>query len=131
MIFPIITFHSDQGGLLSLNYKHLMGCKKLVSTAFKDIKIVDALGFEYLISGVNISGGVDIWNSLRYGCKMVKYEPILKNQPKKISLSQLKLDINDQIKLNLDYWLQIDNLDEIKKSIEQARNFEELILKFK
>lgn len=131
ILFPAVAFHKDQGGLLSLDYKYLIGSKKSSNTSFKGVVLVDSNGNKFNFKGVKPIGNIKFLATLKYGIPMVRLEPILMSDPEKISLEDLKIEIIKTLNEHYNYWEDRYDMDEIKKKINKSKNYKELILIFK
>lgn len=92
IVFPAIVIGSNS--IDKINYRYLVADKRYLSTAFKNVKIVDHEGKLFDVIRVENDGGLDLFYSIKLIGHIVRVKPILRGQVKKIDVESLKKNIN-------------------------------------
>jgi hypothetical protein len=126
MKYPIFTFN---GELFNIRFgdEDAFTCsrKAFIEGYYCNLKIVDADSMLYELESVaKLYRVKSIWDSLSLNPRY-RVRPILKNQPNKIQLSQIK----EMIFLSFEEWegwQSRGDFDELKRRVEMANGIEEL-----
>jgi hypothetical protein len=86
MNFPIAVFEKNDEALHFLNYKVLIGDKRL-STGYINVEIIDSKGCLYKVLSVKKDSKIRILDSIKHVGLMVELYPVLKEREYQIELS--------------------------------------------
>ncbi len=98
--FPVIVFTENDKNMYGLNYPFLMGDERFLDKAFKNTQIIDSEGIIYFIDSVIKDSNVLFWQSIKLMGRIVKFKPIYKLEPEKISLEDFKFRVKKNIHKN-------------------------------
>lgn len=83
-----------------INYRYLVADKRYLSTAFRNVRIVDYDGKIFDVEKVQQDGGVDLFYSVKLVGYIVKVKPILQKPVEEIDLNNLKAMLIKIVKEN-------------------------------
>jgi hypothetical protein len=86
--FPALVI--DKSSIVRINYRFLVGDKRLIRQGYRDVLIVDSEGNCFDTKEVEQSGGLSLYYSIKLIGLMVKLNPVLKQPVFKISIEELK-----------------------------------------
>ncbi len=131
--FPALFIHQNTSDINALKAKEMVGDirflkdKNHINKYEKNVIVIDRKGNKYHQVGIRQISKINLWLSIKYAGKIVKVEPILKEEKEYITLPELKSLLIETINRKPKKWLPLGPLNIIQEYLDEANSYVEVM----
>jgi hypothetical protein len=130
--YPIICLgEKDSMIYLYSNYLDMRKTSEELLGIWNNFKLIDSQGLEYKVLEVKKTGlrGIFGWHPLLKGKSI--YVDYVFSEGIKVDFNKLKYELINRVEKSKQFWKEAWSIKELRKAINEAKTFEELIVLFR
>lgn len=128
-LIPPVIFIDLKKSEIDVRTEKFISCSKgLVNQAYKNVYIVDSIGNHIKIKKViATTGSIKFWTSIKYFSSMIEVITEVDKDFSILSLSKFKELLINTVKEKPKYWVCLDSIGVIIKSINNSESYIEIM----